>query len=73
LEVIPMPSTLSLLVIFSIIVFIGGSVFGMLTLFIVSIHCTRRTSLHAVSGQRRGKVSRCVLVTPRSGRRAHGE
>jgi hypothetical protein len=67
-----MPSTLSLLVIFSVIVFIGGSVFGVLLLFIISIHRTRGTSLFTVSGQRRGKVSRCVLVTTRSTRKGDG-
>jgi hypothetical protein len=61
-----MPSALSFLTAFSIIVFLGGSAFGALLLFIISIHRARRASLFQGTKQRRGAISRSVLVTTRT-------
>jgi hypothetical protein len=51
--------------VFSIIVFLGGCAFGGFVLLIVSIHRTRRASLFEASSQRRGVISRSLLLTTR--------
>jgi hypothetical protein len=68
-----MPSTTSLLAVFSVIVFIGGFAFGALVLFVISIHRNRRASLFEPSTRQRGAISRSVLVTTRAGRKDNGE
>ena len=68
-----MPSTTSLLVVFSVIVFISGFAFGALMLFAISIHRTRHASLFEASRQQRGAISRSVLVTTRAVRKESGE
>jgi hypothetical protein len=67
-----MPSFISFLAVFSVIVFLGGSAFGALVLFIISIHRARRASFFQAGRQRRGAVSRGVLVTTRTGRKESG-
>jgi hypothetical protein len=62
-----MPSTTSLLAVFSVIVFIGGFAFGALALFVISIHRNRRASLFDASPRQPGAISRSVLVTTRAG------
>jgi len=64
-----MPSEMTFCTIFSIVAFIGGFAFGALTMFSVSLHRTHRASLFEVSGQRRGALSRSVLVTTRANRK----
>jgi hypothetical protein len=68
-----MPSATSAFVIFSVVVFISGSAFGALVLFIISIHRTGRTSLFEASGQQRGATSRSVLVRTRTDRKDNGQ
>jgi hypothetical protein len=63
-----MPSTTPLLAVFSVLIFISGSAFGALALFVISIHRTRHASLFEASAQERGAISRSVLVTTRTGR-----
>jgi hypothetical protein len=63
---------ISFLAIFAIIVFLGGSAFGALVLFVISIHRTNRAPLSGIRGTR-GAVSRSVLTTTRAGRREVGE
>lgn len=60
-----MPST-ALLVVFSIVVFLGGSAFAVLVLFIISIHRTANGPMSAVFGESRGGLSRRVLTTNRT-------
>jgi hypothetical protein len=67
--VIPVPSAASVLVIFSVIVFITGSAFGALVLFTVSLHRTRRSSLFKASGDERGATSRSLLLSARNDRK----
>lgn len=68
-----MPSASAILVILSVIVFITGSAFGALVLFIISIHRTRRGSLFEASGRQPGATSRSVLVTARTDRKECSE
>ncbi len=68
-----MPSATTIFVIFCVIAFIGGSAFGALVLFCVSINRTRRASLFEVSGEQQGAASRRLLVSTRAGRREGGE
>jgi len=68
-----MPSTTSLLVIFSAIGFIGGTAFGALVLFVISIRRNGHASLFDASTQQRGGISRSVLVTTRTGRKESGQ
>ena len=68
-----MLSGTTFLAIFCVIVFITGSAFGALVLFVISIHRTPRASLFEVNGQQRGAVSRSVLVTTRIDREDDGE
>jgi phosphoribosyl-AMP cyclohydrolase len=58
-----MPPTTSLLVVFSVIVFISGFASGALVLFVISIHRNSHASLFEASRQQRGAISRSVLVT----------
>lgn len=67
-----MPSTTSLLVICSAIVFISGAAFGALALFAISIRRNGRASLFDASTRQRGAISRSVLVTARTGRKESG-
>jgi hypothetical protein len=68
-----MPPTTSLLVVFSVIVFISGFASGALVLFVISIHRTRHASLFEASRQQRGAISRSVLITTRAGRKEDGK
>ena len=68
-----MPSAISFLAAFSVVVFLGGAAFGALVLFTASIHRDRRASLFHDSRQRRGSISRGVLVTTRTSRKEAGE
>ena len=68
-----MPSAISFLTAFSVVVFLAGSAFGALVLLTASIHRDRRASLFHGSGQRRGSISRGVLVTTRTSRTEAGE
>jgi hypothetical protein len=68
-----MPSAISFLTAFSVVVFLAGSAFGALVLFIISIHRHHRASLFQDSRQRRGAISRSVLVTTRTGCKEGGE
>ena len=68
-----MPSAISFLTAFSVVAFLAGSAFGALVLFTASIHRDRRASLFKDSGQRRGAISRSVLVTTRTSRKEAGE
>ena len=63
---------ISLLAIGAIVVFLGGSAFGALVLFVVSIHRTNRAPLSGIRDTR-GAVSRCVLTTTRAGRKGASE
>jgi len=63
-----MPST-ALLAVFSVIVFLGGSLFAALVLFIISIHRTANRPMSQVYGERRGEISRRALTTARTNRR----
>jgi hypothetical protein len=60
-----MVSALSVIVIVSVIVFLGGVAFGMLVLFIVSIHRTSHGTLSEVHGEHAGSISRRVLTRGR--------
>lgn len=68
-----MSPALSIIAVLSIIVFMGGAAFGMLTLFIVSIHRTRRAPLSGIHNEHPGSISRCVLTGGRTSRREPGE
>lgn len=63
---------ISFLAIAAIIVFLGGSAFGALVLFVVSIHRTSRAPLSDIRSTR-GAVSRGMLTTTRAGRGEAGE
>ena len=56
---ISMPSIIAA---FAIVVFIGGAACGMLVLFIISIHRTRRAPLSGTHSEHAGSVSRRVLT-----------
>jgi hypothetical protein len=62
-----MPSALSFFVIYSVIVFVSGAVFGALVLFVISIHRSRRTSLFEGNEDGRGTTARSVLISARGG------
>jgi hypothetical protein len=64
-----MMSALSMVALFAIVVFLGGAAFGMLVLFVVSIHRTGRAPLSKVHRQRAGSISRRLLI----GVRTNGE
>jgi hypothetical protein len=68
-----MCSALSIIAVLSIVVFLGGAAFGMLTLFIISIHRTSRAPLSDIHGEHAGSVSRHVLTGGRVNRKGHGE
>jgi hypothetical protein len=68
-----MSSTLSIIAVLSIVVFLAGIAFGMLALFIISIHRTRRTPLSGIHNEHPGSVSRRVLTGGRTTRRAADE
>lgn len=59
-----MPSAISLLAVFSIVVFAAGSACGALAVLIISIHRAGRASLSGARRQR-GAISRCMLVKGR--------
>jgi hypothetical protein len=66
-----MMSADSLIAVFTIVLFLGGALFGALVLFAVSIHRTRHAPLSQMGSQRRGALSRRLLTTTR--RRGWGE
>jgi hypothetical protein len=68
-----MISALSLIAVFTIVVFLGGAMFGMLVLFVISIHRTRHAPLSDVHSERGGAVSRRVLTATRAGRKGDSE
>jgi len=59
----------SILAVLSIVVFLGGAACGMLVLFIISIHRTRRAPLSGTHAEHAGAVSRRVLTGGRVTRR----
>jgi hypothetical protein len=67
------PSASAFLVIFSVVIFLTGSAFGALVLFVISIRRTPRASLFEVSEEQRGATSRSVLVCTRVNRKESGE
>jgi hypothetical protein len=77
-----MISALSIVAVFTIVVFLtgcafgvflGGAAFGMLTLFIISIHRTSRAPLSDIHGEHAGSVSRHVLTGGRVTREESSE
>lgn len=61
-----MTSALSIIGVLSIVAFLGGVAFGLLLLFIISIHRTRHAPLSKIHGQRAGSLSRRVLIGVRT-------
>jgi hypothetical protein len=62
------PSAISSPTALSVVAFLAGSAFGALALFTASIHRDRRVPLFRDRGQRRGAISRSVLVATRTSR-----
>ena len=57
-----MISALSIIAVFTVVVFLGGAAFGMLVLFVISIHRTSRAPLSEIHGEQRGSISRRMLT-----------
>ena len=60
-----MISALSIVAVFTIVVFVSGTAFGVFLVFVVSIHRTSRTPLSQIDNAR-GGLSRQVLTTART-------
>jgi hypothetical protein len=60
-----MISALSIVAVFTIVVFLGGTAFGAFMVFVVSIHRTNRTPLSQIDDAR-GGLSRQVLTSART-------
>ena len=61
--------TLSVIAVFGIMVFLSGAAFGIFILIVVSMHKTSRAPLSQTHGERRGAISRRMLVGARTGSR----
>jgi hypothetical protein len=61
--------TLSVIAVFGIMVFLSGAAFGVFILIVVSMHKTSRAPLSDTHGERRGTISRRMLVGARTGSR----
>ena len=61
--------TLSVIAVFGIMVFLSGAAFGIFILIVVSMHKTSRAPLSETHGERRGAISRRMLVGVRTGSR----
>jgi uncharacterized membrane protein len=66
-----MSPALSAITAISVVVFLGGSLFGALVLLAVSIHRTRHAPLSQMGSNRHGIISRRLLTTTR--RKGWGE
>jgi hypothetical protein len=64
-----MITTLSVVAVFGIIVFLSGVAFGVFVLFIISMRRTPRVPLSQVQDERAGGISRRVLTGSRPGSR----
>jgi uncharacterized membrane protein len=62
---------LSVITVISVVIFLGGSLFGALVLLAVSIHRTRYAPLSQMGRNRHGVISRRLLTTTR--RKGWGE
>jgi hypothetical protein len=60
-----MISALSIVAVFTIVVFLGGAAFGAFMVFVVSIHRTSRAPLSEIDNAR-GALSRQVLTSART-------
>jgi hypothetical protein len=61
--------TLSVIAIFGIIVFLSGALSGVFIMLVISMHKTSRAPLSETHGERRGAISRRMLVGARTGSR----
>jgi hypothetical protein len=68
-----MISALSLIAVFTIVVFLAGTAFGVLLVFIISIHRTSRAPLSESHGRRAGAISRRVLTGIRNDKTEAGK
>jgi len=57
---------ISIIEVFSIVIFLGGVAFGMLLLFIISIHRTSRAPLSKIHRECAGSLARRVLIGVRT-------
>lgn len=68
-----MISALSIIAVFTIVVFLGGAAFGALVISIVSIHRTSRAPLSEIHGEQPGSISRRMLTGGRVNCKQPGE
>jgi hypothetical protein len=67
-----MISALSIVAVFTIVVFLGGTAFGVFAVFVVSIHRTNRTPLSQIDNTR-GGLSRQFLTSARTNSRENDQ